>query len=96
MIMLDKERAYLNAHKDELLKQYGGKYLVIRGEQVGGAYDTIEDALHGTALMYGLEDVLIRRAQDADLEISVPALTLGIMNANLPHSNSGSREDTGR
>lgn len=94
--MLDKERAFFAGNRDKLLKEYGGKYLVIKGEQVGGAYESMEEALQGAALMYGLENVLIRKAQDAELEISVPALTLGITNADLPYPNNGSREDTRR
>jgi len=94
MAVLEKELNFLNTHKAELLKQYGGKYLVIKGEQVSGAYDTMGDALQASALMHGLDDVLIRRPEDADLEVSVPALTLGILNAGVSHPDSGTRENS--
>lgn len=82
MSLLEKERKYLDSHKDELLKQYGGKILVISGEQVTGAFDTIEEALQGAATQHGLDNVLIRRPSEAEIEFSAPALALGILSAN--------------
>jgi hypothetical protein len=92
--MLDKERDFLHNNKDRLLKEYGGKFLVIKGEEVGGAYDTMEDALQGSVLAYGLENVLIRRPSDADLEVSIPALTLGLISANFPDPNRRPSENS--
>jgi len=66
--MLDVERRYLESHKEELLKQYGGKILVISGEQVTGAFDTIEEALQGAVAQHGLKNVLIRRPMEAEIE----------------------------
>jgi hypothetical protein len=94
--MLETELKFLHSNKDNLLQQFGGKFLVIKGEEVGGAYDTMDDALQGAAFAYGVNNVLIRRVSDADLEISIPALTLGLMNADIPNSNSGTGEDSGR
>jgi hypothetical protein len=88
--MLDIERKYLESHRDELLRLYGGRYLVIKGEEITGAYDSMNDALQGAALKHGLDDVLIRRPSDIQMEISVPALTLGILNANISRPDSGS------
>ena len=91
MIMLEVEREFLTTHRDELLKQYGGKFLVIKGEEITGAYETMNEALQGAASKHGLDSVLIRRPADADQEVSVPALTLGIFSADFSHSNSGAR-----
>jgi hypothetical protein len=82
--MLDVELKYLDSHKDELLKQYGGKILVISGEHVTGAFDTMEEALAGAVAQHGLANVLIRRPSEAQIEFSAPALTLGILSANSP------------
>ena len=38
--MFDKELAFFIAHQDELVAKHLGKVLVIRGEQVEGAYDS--------------------------------------------------------
>ncbi len=82
MSPLEKERKYMDSHKDELIKEYGGKILVISGEQVTGAFDTMEEALQGAVTQHGLNNVLIRRPSEAQIEFSAPALTLGILNAN--------------
>jgi hypothetical protein len=47
--MLERETAFYQAHKVELRKEYHGKYLVIIGEKVLGAYDTNGEA-YRTAL----------------------------------------------
>jgi hypothetical protein len=87
MAPLEIERKYLDSHRDELLKQYGGKILVISGEEVTGAFDTIEEALQAAAEKHGLKNVLIRRPSDAQIEFSAPALVLGILGANSPQSD---------
>ena len=86
MPVLEIERKYLDSHRDELLREYGGKFLVISGEQVSGAYDTIEEALQGAVSQYGLNSVLIRQPSEAQIEFSAPALTLGILNADSTRS----------
>ena len=96
MSMLEIERNYLDAHRDELLRAYGDKFLVIRGEQVTGAFDTLGEAIKGSVAKHGLESVLIRKPTEAQLEISVPALTLGLLNANSSCTDRGTGEDPGR
>lgn len=89
MEALTIERKYLDSHKDELLMEYGGKILVISGEQVTGAFDTMEAALQGAVEKHGLNNVLIRRPTEAQIEFSAPALVLGILGAHSPQSDSG-------
>ncbi|MGH9746275.1 MAG: hypothetical protein ACRD59_09225 [Candidatus Acidiferrales bacterium] len=96
MSALEVERRFLDSHKDELLKRYGGKILVICGDQVTGAFDTMEDALQGAVMQHGLKNVLIRRPSEAQIEFSAPALALGILNANPTQSDGSSGDDTGR
>jgi hypothetical protein len=96
MAALEKERKYLDSHKDALLKQYGGKILVISGEQVTGAFDTMEDALQGAVTQHGLNSVLIRRPSEAQIEFSAPALTLGILNADPTHTTGSTGKNTRR
>ncbi len=89
--MLDIERSFLDSHRDELLKQYGGRFLVIKGEEVTGAFESLSDALQGAATKHGLENVLIRRAAESQIQVTVPALTLGILNADFSHPANGQR-----
>jgi hypothetical protein len=88
--MLETERRFLDSNRDALVKKYGGKFLVISGEEVGGAFDTIEEALRGAVTKYGLNNVLIRRPAEAQIVFSAPALTLGILNANSTHPDGTS------
>ncbi len=81
--MLEKELTYLSANRVELGKLYPGKFLVIKGEDVSGAYETREAALSAAAEAFGLTNVLIRRPEDADEEFAIPALAYGLINASL-------------
>jgi hypothetical protein len=38
--MLEKEFEYYKKHQEELVAQYDGKFIVIRGDVVNGPYDT--------------------------------------------------------
>jgi hypothetical protein len=38
--MLEKEFKYYQEHQKELVKKYNGKYLIIYGNKVEGAYDS--------------------------------------------------------
>ena len=92
--MLDTEFQYLASHSDELLKLYGGKILIISGEQVTGAFDTMEEALRSAGEKHGLKNVLIRRPSELQIEVSAPALTLGLLSADSAQSNRSTREDS--
>lgn len=94
MPVLETERRYLDANKDALLREYGGRILVISGEQVTGAFDTIEEALQGAVEKHGLSNVLIRRPSEAQIEFSAPALTLGILRADTTQPNDGAKQDS--
>ena len=37
---LQKELEYFKAHQEELVKQYEGKFIIIRDQNVEGVYDT--------------------------------------------------------
>ena len=43
--MLDKEFQYYIDHQQELLKEYEGKYIVVKDCGVVGSYTSMEDAL---------------------------------------------------
>jgi hypothetical protein len=42
--MLEKEQKYYEENREELRKKYAGKEVIIIGEAVFGAYDTVGDA----------------------------------------------------
>lgn len=94
--MLEVEHQFLDSHRDELLRAYGDKFLVIHGDQVTGAFDSLAEALKGSVAKHGLESVLIRKPTEAQLEVSVPALALGLLNADPSCPDRGAGEDTRR
>lgn len=92
MSMLKEEREFLSANRDQLLKDYGGKVLVISGRQVTGAYSSFEEALQGAVATHGLKNVLIRRPDEAEMEFKAPALTMGILRADISFAGPGATE----
>jgi hypothetical protein len=94
MSVLEMEREYLDSHREELVQRYGSKFLVISGDQVTGAFDTMEEALQNAVAMHGLRNVLIRQPGEAQIEFSAPALTLGILNANSTYPVGGTNKNT--
>ena len=65
--MLEREFKYYQDHKEDLIKRYGGKYIVIVGEQVIGKYDTQETAYSESEKKHKVGTFLIQHcAPDAD------------------------------
>lgn len=58
--MLEKEFKYYIANQEELVKKFRGKFLVIRGEEVVGNFDTFEDALAASQEKYEIGTFLIQ------------------------------------
>lgn len=59
--MLEKEFQYYIDHEAELLKSYGGKYIVIKNQTVVGSYEKQIDAYNESEKMYELGTFLIQR-----------------------------------
>lgn len=51
---------YYLKHQEELVKQYNGKFLVIKDDKVVGVYDTEADAYFESEEKYGLGNFLIQ------------------------------------
>jgi len=58
--MLENEFKYFLEHQAELVKKYNGKFLVIRGESVEGAYNTHLEAYTEAKKNYELGTFLIQ------------------------------------
>jgi len=58
--MLEKEFDYYKTHQDELVAKFAGKYIVIVGEEVVGAYDAAIDAYTKTQKEHALGTFLIQ------------------------------------
>lgn len=77
--LLKTEKDYLISHQEELAKEYPGKYLVIRGEEVVGAYNTYEEGVLAGTEFCGVGPFLVRSVHRPEEEetLIVPVLTLG-------------------
>ena len=77
---LAAERTYLKKNQERLRRRYPGKYLLIKGSKVHGAYDTREaGVLAGVRRFPDARAFLVRPVdQPEDPVVSNPALSLGI------------------
>lgn len=82
-LALEKELKYYQDHLDELLQHYEGKFVLIKGEQLVGAFDDPRDAYEEGVKRFGNTPFLIKRVQKEEHEEQIPALNLGILHAGL-------------
>jgi len=93
--MLEKELAFYEKNLPAWLREYPGKFVLVKGEELVGVYDTNEQALSAGASHFGLGAYLIRRIQkNKDDDIKLPALTLGLLYANPTHSTYSTRTNS--
>lgn len=64
--MLKEEFQYYLDNQNELLKQYKGKFVVIVGHSVVGAYRTFKDAVLRSAKKYALGTFLVQECTEGD------------------------------
>ena len=77
--VLNEEIRYFDECLEDWLKQYPGMVALVKGRNLIGVYNTEEEALVEGARRYQLQSYLIRRIVREQPNISVPALTLGIL-----------------
>ena len=77
---LAKEKAYLRSNQAELAAKYPGKYLLIKGASVRGAFETYEQGITEGTKLLGRGPFLVRSVlQPDDAEApSIPALSVGV------------------
>lgn len=83
--MLDKERNCFQKNRPEWLLKHSGKFVLIKGEELVGAFDKAEDALAEGARRFGTDSFLVRLVEESEETIYIPALTLGVLRANSTH-----------
>lgn len=84
--MLDQEIKYFNEHLKEWLKSDSGKIVLIKDSELIGIFNTFDDAVSEGARRYGLVSFLVRQIAPKQENINIPALSLGILNADITHS----------
>lgn len=87
--MLDTERQFFEQNREDLLRKFPGKFIVVKERHVLGSFDSIEDALAGGAREYGLTSFLVRRTDQVPEEAAIPALMLGLLRADPSRPTDG-------
>lgn len=77
--MLDKEREFYDAHVAEWQRSHPGKFVVVKGDQVLGFFDSLDEALSAGGARFGLSSFLARRVGEQQETVDIPALTLGLL-----------------
>lgn len=92
--MLDVERAYFESTRAELEARFPGRFVLIKDQEVIGAFNTIQEALTEGTRRFGLNSFLVRQVGVPVQGISVPALALGILRADPTLPNNRPRTAT--
>jgi hypothetical protein len=69
--MFERENAFYMAHQAEFREKYLEKWLVIAGEELFGAFDTIKDALIAAQTRFGDEEFMLHRPADDGMVIEI-------------------------
>ena len=88
--MLEKELKFYEENLQEWLKTFPGKFVVVKNEELVGFFDTNDQALSEGARRFGLTSFLVRQVEPFQNVVSIPALTLGLLNGNTPLSSQRS------
>jgi hypothetical protein len=78
---LEKELALFAKMKPDLLKNHGGKFVLIRGEEFIGAYDSAENAYAEGVKRFGRESFLVKKVTEQEEVYRNQALALGLTHA---------------
>ena len=80
---LEKELAFFEIKKAELLQNYAGKFALIQGEEFIDAFDTAENAYNAGVEKFGKNPFLIKRITDEPEVYRNQALSLGLIHARI-------------
>jgi hypothetical protein len=67
----------------ELLHASQGKFVVIKGRELLGVFDTNDEAYGAGLDRYGLTSFLLRPVRETQQMVSIPALQLGILRGRI-------------
>lgn len=74
------EKRYLKAHQAELAEAHPGRFLLIKGEAVRGAFETYDQGVTAGAELFGAGPFLVRSVLHPDdpNPPGIPTLSLGV------------------
>ncbi len=81
MMPLERELGYYTNHRDDLLQHYENQFVLIKEEELVGAFTTEAEAYQAGVQRFGNQPFLIKRVvRDEEIE-HLPALSLGLLYA---------------
>ena len=81
--VLDQEMAFYRQREKEYLQHYNNMYVVISSNRLIGAYSTETEAYEAGLGEIGNVPFLIKRVTEEPEQVHLPALSVGILNADL-------------
>jgi len=64
--MLEKEYDFYKSNKDDLVKKYNNKIIVIQNNEIIGVYNTKAEALQNTTKEHKIGTFLVQEIKDTD------------------------------
>jgi hypothetical protein len=86
MAILEEEKQYFAEILPTLLRNSANQFAVVFGRELIGVYPTIEQAYGESVKKIGLMNILVRKVGEAETSAEIPALALGLLSANNPHT----------
>jgi len=83
---LEKELEFFEKNLPSWLKEHKGKFALVQGSSLVGLYLSADEALAEGARLFGNGSFLIRQILETQPEASIPALTMGLLHADLSHT----------
>jgi hypothetical protein len=80
--VLKKERKLFARHQNEWGEAHPGKFVLVKGGNLVGVFDSADAAVTDGIRRFGCESFLVRNVFEREEEIRIPALMLGLINAN--------------
>lgn len=84
---LEREREFYLQHFQEWLTENRGRFALIKEESLVGLFSSYDEALSEGARRFGAESFLVRPVLENQPEASIPALSLGLINAHISHAD---------
>ena len=79
---LEQELAYFEANRTRWLSEYADKFVLIKGTELVGTFDTAENAYTAGLERFGNTVFLIKQVLSEEPVAYVPALSLGLIRAH--------------
>ncbi len=83
MTPLETEINYFNEHRKKFVENAEGKYILIKGTEDFGFFDTEDAAFNQGVILFGTEPFLIQEVLSEDRKFDIPAYTLGLLYAHI-------------